>query len=211
MTAWLDETPPQGPPLPSLTGAVVRLHRTLIAGITASLFLGGWLLPGLSPSAQDGSLGLQLVGALWLLAKTGLVLFGLACVRFAATKSTVEQRSSSVARLILPASIATLAGSLLLDPVGPVGHIPNRRKHCPRDPHRPRSGRHRGESAIRVEPSEWRRAYQSISVSVCAVACRPFDARRVRSRATCPRVTHALDRDRCPAHRRSVASMDRKA
>jgi len=113
ITAWLDESPPQAPPLPSLTGAVVRLHRTLIAGITASLFLGGWLLPGVSPSAQDGSLGLQLVGALWLLAKTGLVLFGLACVRFAATQSTVEQRSSSVARLVLPASIATLAGSLL--------------------------------------------------------------------------------------------------
>jgi NADH:ubiquinone oxidoreductase subunit H len=92
--------------------AITRLHRTLIAGLTATLFLGGWMLPGLAAAAQDGSAGLQMLGALLLLAKTGLILFGAACARFASSAASDRQRSGFVARCSLPLALAAFAGSV---------------------------------------------------------------------------------------------------
>ncbi|MGD0526116.1 MAG: NADH-quinone oxidoreductase subunit H, partial [Polyangiaceae bacterium] len=54
--------------------AACRAHRIVIAGLASALFLGGWVLPGLSPAAQDARPALELGGAAWLLGKTwGLV------------------------------------------------------------------------------------------------------------------------------------------
>jgi NADH-quinone oxidoreductase subunit H len=107
-----DERADPTPELP-VVRAIRRLHRTLIAGITATLFLGGWILPGLTPPAEDGSTGLQALGALLLLGKTGLILFGVECACLAGSRATDGQRSRQVAGITLPLSFAALAGSLL--------------------------------------------------------------------------------------------------
>ena len=84
-----------------------------LAGIAAATFLGGYTLPGLSAAGQDGSTALQFLGALWLLAKTGLVLLGVACARLAGPLLSVEERSSYAAKATLPLSFAALAASIL--------------------------------------------------------------------------------------------------
>jgi NADH-quinone oxidoreductase subunit H len=111
--ALVDGERADSPPEPPIVRAICRLHRTLIAGITATLFLGGWILPGLTAPAVDGSMGLQVLGALLLLGKTGLVLLGVACARLAGSGASDAQRSRRVAGLTLPLSFAALAGSLL--------------------------------------------------------------------------------------------------
>lgn len=65
------------------SGAVLRAHRILMAGLAVILFLGGWTLPGLSPAQQDARPLLQWLGELWLLAKTITVVGAVAASRWA--------------------------------------------------------------------------------------------------------------------------------
>jgi NADH-quinone oxidoreductase subunit H len=68
---------------PGASGAVLRAHRILIAGLAVILFLGGWTLPGLSPAQQDAWPLLQWLGELWLLAKTIAIVGAVATSRWA--------------------------------------------------------------------------------------------------------------------------------
>jgi hypothetical protein len=109
----LDDDRLDSPPKVPAVRALLRFHRTVMAGIAAALFLGGWILPGLSASGQDGSTGLQFLGALWFLGKTGLVLFAVSCARLASPRASVEERSIQAAKVMLPLAFAALGGSLV--------------------------------------------------------------------------------------------------
>jgi NADH-quinone oxidoreductase subunit H len=109
---------PRGPWLE----AACRAHRLVIAGLASALFLGGWVLPGLSPAAQDARPALELGGAAWLLGKTwGLVVL-LAWSRTALPHRRLGERSRRTAFALVPLSIAVLAATAAWtwwSPVGP--------------------------------------------------------------------------------------------
>jgi NADH-quinone oxidoreductase subunit H len=50
-----------------------RVHRLLLAGLAAALFLGGWSLPGVSPAQQDARPALELVGAIAFMTKIAAI------------------------------------------------------------------------------------------------------------------------------------------
>ncbi|MDP9001851.1 MAG: NADH-quinone oxidoreductase subunit H, partial [Myxococcota bacterium] len=50
--------------------AVSRAHRLVVAGLVSALFLGGWLLPGISPVEQGSRTDLELAGITVFVAKT---------------------------------------------------------------------------------------------------------------------------------------------
>jgi NADH-quinone oxidoreductase subunit H len=102
----LDERRP--PPRGLWLEAACRGHRLAVAGLASLLFLGGWVLPGLSPAAQDGRPVLELAGAAWLLAKMwGLALL-MTCLRRALPRRTPAQRSRFVAFVVAPAAAGLL-------------------------------------------------------------------------------------------------------
>jgi NADH-quinone oxidoreductase subunit H len=100
------------------SGAVLRSHHILMAGLAAILFLGGWTLPGLSPAQQDARPLLQWLGELWLLAKAIALVAAVAASRWAwpasrgaLAGSWASAASSALARFGLPAAVlgATVA------------------------------------------------------------------------------------------------------
>jgi NADH-quinone oxidoreductase subunit H len=102
--------------------AACRAHRLVVAGLASALFLGGWVLPGLSPAAQDARPALELGGAAWLLGKTwGLVVL-LAWSRTALPRRRMGERSRRTAFALVPLSLAALAATAAWtwwSPVGP--------------------------------------------------------------------------------------------
>jgi len=102
--------------------AACRAHRLIVAGLASALFLAGWILPGLSPAAQDARPALELGGAAWLLGKTwGLVVL-LAWSRTALPHRRLTERSRRTAFALVPLSIAVLAATAAWtwwSPVGP--------------------------------------------------------------------------------------------
>ena len=59
----------QGADRGSWVDAGRRVHRLLLAGLAAALFLGGWSLPGVSPAQQDARPALELIGAIVFMTK----------------------------------------------------------------------------------------------------------------------------------------------
>jgi NADH-quinone oxidoreductase subunit H len=106
--AALVETPrtvrPRGPWLQ----AACRAHRLLVAGLASALFLGGWLLPGLTATEQAGSPGLQLAGAAWLVAKTWGVVLLMTWVAGALPEASLGERTRNAALWLVPVSFAAL-------------------------------------------------------------------------------------------------------
>ncbi len=112
------DRPPHGPWLQ----AACRAHRLVVAGLASALFLGGWVLPGLSPAAQDARPALELGGAAWLLGKTwGLVVL-LAWSRTALPHRRLSDRTRRTALMLVPLSVAVLVATAAWtwwSPVGP--------------------------------------------------------------------------------------------
>jgi NADH-quinone oxidoreductase subunit H len=102
--------------------AACRAHRIVVAGLASALFLGGWVLPGLSPAAQDARPALELGGAAWLLGKTwGLVVL-LAWSRTALPHARLTERSRRTAFALVPLSLGVLVATAAWtwwSPVGP--------------------------------------------------------------------------------------------
>jgi NADH-quinone oxidoreductase subunit H len=94
--------PPRGPWL----GAACRAHALLVAGLASVLFLGGWLLPGLSPAEQDAHPALEVAGAAWLLAKTWGIAFALAWVDWALPRRRLSERTRTTALWLAPLALA---------------------------------------------------------------------------------------------------------
>jgi NADH-quinone oxidoreductase subunit H len=91
--------------------AACRAHRIVIAGLASALFLGGWSLPGLSPVQEDARPLLELVGAAWLLAKTGAIVLALAWARRALPRRLLAERTRATALRLLPLSVLALAAT----------------------------------------------------------------------------------------------------
>jgi len=101
--------------------AACRAHRLAIAGLASALFLGGWVLPGLSPAVQDARPALELAGAAWLLAKTlGLVAL-LSWARVALPRRTLTERSRRTALALIPLALAVLGSTAAWTWWAPVG------------------------------------------------------------------------------------------
>jgi NADH-quinone oxidoreductase subunit H len=88
--------------------AACRTHWLLVAGLASTLFLGGWLLPGLTATEQAASPVWQLAGAAWLVGKTwGIVLLMTWSAR-ALPEARVAERTRSVSLWLVPVSLAAL-------------------------------------------------------------------------------------------------------
>jgi NADH-quinone oxidoreductase subunit H len=113
-----EERTPRGPWLE----AACRAHRLVVAGLASTLFLGAWVLPGLSPAAQDARPSLELAGAAWLLVKTWGVVALVAGSRTALPQRRLTERSRRTALALVPLSLGVLAASAAWtwwSPVGP--------------------------------------------------------------------------------------------
>jgi NADH-quinone oxidoreductase subunit H len=88
--------------------AACRAHRVLVAGLASALFLGGWLLPGLTATEQAASPALQLAGATWLLAKTWGVVLLMIWSTSALPEARLAERTRNAALWLVPASFAAL-------------------------------------------------------------------------------------------------------
>jgi NADH-quinone oxidoreductase subunit H len=106
--AALVEDSPTAPARGAWLAAACRAHRLLVAGLAATLFLGGWLLPGLTAAQQDAQPVLELAGAAWLLAKTaGLVLL-MAWSRAVLPRRRLVERTQATALWLAPVSVVAL-------------------------------------------------------------------------------------------------------
>lgn len=107
----------EGSDAPSSRGpwfsAACRAHHVVIAGLASALFLGGWVLPGLTPAEQDTRPWLELAGAAWLLAKTWGLVLALAWLRWALPLRSMAERTRAIARWNAPLAVATLVASAL--------------------------------------------------------------------------------------------------
>ena len=113
-----EERTPRGPWLE----AACRAHRLVVAGLASTLFLGAWVLPGLSPAAQDTRPSLELAGAAWLLVKTWGLVALLAGSRSALPNRRLSERSRRTALALVPLSLGVLVASAAWtwwSPVGP--------------------------------------------------------------------------------------------
>ncbi|HLK40395.1 MAG TPA: NADH-quinone oxidoreductase subunit H [Polyangiaceae bacterium] len=87
-----------------------RVQRVVICGLACILFLGGWLLPGLSPAQQDAHASLQVAGAAWLLAKTWGVAFLVEGMTWSVLPAGGSARSAAL--WLMPLSMASFAASV---------------------------------------------------------------------------------------------------
>ncbi len=79
-----------------------------MSGLAATLFLGGWLLPGVPAAVQAAHPPLQVAGAALLLAKTWLLVLLLAWARRVVPAGRLAERSRAVAFWTAPLAGATL-------------------------------------------------------------------------------------------------------
>jgi len=93
--------------------AACRAHHVVVAGLASALFLGGWVLPGLTPAEQDTRPWLELAGAAWLLAKTWGLVLALGWLRWALPLRSMGERTRATARWHAPLAAAALAASAL--------------------------------------------------------------------------------------------------
>jgi len=91
--------------------AACRAHRLVVAVLASTLFLGGWLLPGLSPARQDGHPALELAGAAWLMLKAEAIVAGSACARVALPRPVLAERTRATAVLWLPLAAASFGAT----------------------------------------------------------------------------------------------------
>src|ERR1700722_3483390 len=91
--------------------AACRAHRVLVAGLASALFLGGWLLPGVSPAEQGARPAVQLLGTAWLLAKTWALVLSMAGASIGLPNRRTADRTRMTALWLAPASLAALAGA----------------------------------------------------------------------------------------------------
>lgn len=110
IAAFLEDSPPARPRGTWLVVAC-RAHLLLVAGLVSTLFLGGWLLPGLTAAEQTAHPALQLAGAAWLLGKTWGVALVVLASRAALPAMRLAERTRAVVLVWAPASLAALAAA----------------------------------------------------------------------------------------------------
>jgi NADH-quinone oxidoreductase subunit H len=88
--------------------AACRAHRLLVAGLASALFLGGWLLPGLTATEQSTSPVLQLAGAACLVGKTWTVVLLMTWASSVLPEARIAERTRTAALGLVPLSLVAL-------------------------------------------------------------------------------------------------------
>jgi NADH-quinone oxidoreductase subunit H len=88
-------------------------HIFVLSSFAAALFLGGWRLPGVEPSAQLSTLRLQVLGAVLFQVKCWLVVFTVLWIRWVLPRVRVDQLMSVCWRFFMPLALATLVLTVL--------------------------------------------------------------------------------------------------
>jgi NADH-quinone oxidoreductase subunit H len=108
----------EDPPLAASRGrgtwvhAACRAHGLVVAGLASALFLGGWVLPGMSPALQEGRPLLQVAGGAWLLAKTCVLVVTLSWARAALPRATLAERTRWTALRLAPLSVLAVVATV---------------------------------------------------------------------------------------------------
>jgi NADH-quinone oxidoreductase subunit H len=105
--------------LPPVAAAACRAHRFVLAGLASALFLGGWLVPGLSCAAQQASLVWMSLGAVFFLAKTYAVVVAASLVRSALPQPGLAERTRVAVVWLLPLAGASLVATAAWTSWGP--------------------------------------------------------------------------------------------
>jgi hypothetical protein len=83
----------------------------VLAGLAATLFLGGWMLPGLTAAEQSDKPVLELAGAGLLLAKTAGLVAAVAWARWAMPQRSLAGRTKTTAIWLVPLAIGSMIGT----------------------------------------------------------------------------------------------------
>jgi NADH-quinone oxidoreductase subunit H len=90
----------------------LRAHRLILAGLASTLFLGGWLLPGVPPATQDARPWLELAGAALLLTKTFAVVLALGAIRAFGPQAAPGGRNHAMLSGRLPLAMGAIAATV---------------------------------------------------------------------------------------------------
>ncbi len=85
----------------------------VFCGIASALFLGGWQIPGVAPSVQETSLGLQIFGTFLFLLKSWILIFVVIWVRWTLPRVRIDQLMNLCWKWFVPASFAAFILSAL--------------------------------------------------------------------------------------------------
>lgn len=80
----------------------------VMCGIASALFLGGWQIPGVSPTQQEAHLPLQLLGALVFLVKSWALVFVVIWIRWTLPRVRIDQMMSLCWKWFVPLSLAAM-------------------------------------------------------------------------------------------------------
>ena len=86
----------------------------VIGAVATTLFLGGWLIPGVSVVAQDGSGWLQAAGFVVFLLKTIAVIFVIIWIRWTLPRFRIDQMMGLCWKYLIPIAFACFIGTVLL-------------------------------------------------------------------------------------------------
>jgi NADH-quinone oxidoreductase subunit H len=76
----------------------------VMCGIASALFLGGWQIPGVSPSQQEAHFALQLVGAFIFLLKSWVLIFVVVWIRWTLPRVRIDQMMNLCWKWFVPLS-----------------------------------------------------------------------------------------------------------
>lgn len=85
----------------------------VFCGIASALFLGGWQIPGVAPSEQETSLGLQIFGAFLFLLKSWVLIFIVIWIRWTLPRVRIDQLMNLCWKWFVPLSFAAFLLSAL--------------------------------------------------------------------------------------------------
>jgi NADH-quinone oxidoreductase subunit H len=75
-----------------------------MSGIASALFLGGWQIPGVSAAQQEAHFALQLLGALFFLAKSWVLIFVVIWVKWTLPRIRIDQMMNLCWKWFVPIS-----------------------------------------------------------------------------------------------------------
>ncbi len=78
----------------------------VFCGIATALFLGGWQLPGVSPSQQEASMALQAAGVFTFLLKAWILIFVVVWIRWTLPRVRIDQLMNLCWKWFVPMSFA---------------------------------------------------------------------------------------------------------
>ena len=100
----------KGPPLRdrAFLFALEWAHLSVLSGMAAALFLGGWQVPGLAPGEQEAHVWLEIAGSALFLLKAWLLILAALSLRATLPRLRLADRMSICWRWIIPLSVSAV-------------------------------------------------------------------------------------------------------